>query len=109
MNTSLHLYLNTCVYIHWIDIFKHLYCLIIGTMMFVDLVDEDTAGVPWTTVMQDKLCSRWAAMLQHGSLTAHVYNVSDKQLLVSTMKAWLMKDILKFVITQPEVGSKFEI
>ena len=78
-------------------------------MMFVDLVDEDTAGVPWTTVMQDKLCSRWAAMLQHGSLTAHVYNVSDKQLLVSTMKAWLMKDILKFVITQPEVGSKFEI
>lgn len=76
-----------------------------GTMVFINLLPEDLSGESWTTEKQEQLASKWATMLKHGSIAAHVYNVDDKQMLMSTTKAWMMPDMLNFITLQPEVDS----
>lgn len=79
-------------------------------MAFIDLKDKKSDGNSWSKKDVDDLSSRWLALMRTGSLTAGLFNIGDEgssnsyepRLLVSMDKTWLLQDILKFVLSQPE-------
>jgi len=76
-----------------------------GSMIFVDLKPRMLSGSKWTTKDLDFLAGKWAHLLKTGSLTATVYNIDKRNLLVNVDRAWMTKDIMKFISMQPEVES----
>ena len=75
-----------------------------GMMIFVDLHPKSD-GSSWTKDEMDKLSKRYATLLRSGSITATVYNIMEKRLLIQLDKSWYTKDTMKFLALQPEVMS----
>lgn len=75
-----------------------------GMMIFVDLHPKKD-GSDYSKEEMDKLAKRYATLLRSGSITATVYNLMEKRLLVQLDKSWYTKDTFKFLAQQPEVMS----
>ncbi len=76
-----------------------------GSMIFVDLYKTKKDGSPWTKYDLDKLSGRWASLIRTGALAATVYNVGENSLMVNVERAWMTKEVLRFVALQPDVES----
>mmetsp|Transcript_15637 Transcript_15637/g.26064 ORF Transcript_15637/g.26064 Transcript_15637/m.26064 type:complete len:236 (-) Transcript_15637:64-771(-) len=74
-----------------------------GGMVFLTLTDLQPDGTPWDSKTQDKMCGRWSALLRTASLAANVYNMEPGQVLLQVDKGWMFNDVMKFIMTQPEV------
>lgn len=74
-----------------------------GGMVFITLTDTQPDGSPWETKFQDLMCGRWTALLRTASLQANVYNMEPGQVLLQVDKGWMFNDVMRFVMTQPEV------
>jgi hypothetical protein len=76
-----------------------------GSMIFVDLWKTKKNDQKWTKYDLDKLATKWAGLIRSGANAATVYNVGENSLMVNVERAWMTKEILKFVAMQPEVES----
>mmetsp|Transcript_2458 Transcript_2458/g.2583 ORF Transcript_2458/g.2583 Transcript_2458/m.2583 type:complete len:195 (-) Transcript_2458:259-843(-) len=74
-----------------------------GTMVFVHIKQSHLEGLAYPRPAMDKLSGKWTALLRTASLQASVYVIEDSQLLVSVDKSWMRKDVMTFVLQQPEV------
>lgn len=72
-------------------------------MMFVDLTETQADGSPWTKAALDKLASYMQMMIRSGSNSADVYGLDDNKLLVSVTKAWMIRDVIKFLVRHKDV------
>jgi hypothetical protein len=71
-------------------------------MMFAELKKRDD-GTKWDKLTVDKMSARWQGLLRTASLTAEFYNIEEEKVLVSVGKTWMLRDVIKFVVQQPEV------
>lgn len=76
-----------------------------GSMLFCDLYKTKKDGTPWSKYDLDKLATKWAGLIRSGANAATVYNVGQNSLMVNVERAWMTKDVMKFVAMQPEVES----
>lgn len=87
---------------------------VVGTaMLFVELNTVLSDGSPWTKKDVDHLAMKWTSLMKSGSLPGAVYNVGDQKasnsaidkepkLLVTLEKNWMTKELMRFLLTQPE-------
>lgn len=81
-------------------------------MLFVELKQVLTDGSPWKKKDVDNLAMKWTSLMKSGSLPGTVYNVGDQKassdvdkepkVLVTLDKNWMTKELMKFLLTQPE-------
>lgn len=76
-----------------------------GSMIFVDLYKTKPNGKPWTKLELDRMATKWAGLIRTGALAATVYNVGENSLMINVERAWMTKEVLRFVALQPEVES----
>ena len=76
-----------------------------GSMIFVDLKPKMLSGSDWNKQEVDNLAAKWAHLIRTGSLAATVYNIDERQILFNVERAWMTKDVMKFISMQPEVES----
>lgn len=76
-----------------------------GSMVFVDLKLKMLSGADWNKNEVDKLAGKWAHLIRTGSVAATVYNIDERQILFNVERAWMTKDVMKFIALQPEVDS----
>lgn len=76
-----------------------------GSMVFVDLKLKMLSGANWNKNEVDKLAGKWAHLIRTGSVSATVYNIDERQILFNVERAWMTKDVMKFIALQPEVES----
>ena len=76
-----------------------------GSMVFVDLKPKMLSGADWNSNEVDKLAGKWAHLIRTGSVSATVYNIDVRQILFNIERAWMTKDVMKFIALQPEVES----
>lgn len=76
-----------------------------GSMVFVDLKLKMLSGADWNKNEVDKLAGKWAHLIRTGSVSATVYNIDERQILFNVERAWMTKDVMKFIALQPEVDS----
>lgn len=76
-----------------------------GAMIFVDLLPKMPSGAEWKSRDIDILASKWAHLIRTGGSAATVYNIDVRNILVNIERAWMTKDIMKFLSMQPEVES----
>jgi len=73
-----------------------------GAMMFVELDMPRNAHLK-DKKARDKLASQWRDMMHNAAISADIYNIGDDKFLFKVDKGWLVKDVLKFAATRPEV------
>lgn len=73
-------------------------------MIFVDLKPTNAKGEPWTEAMEKELAGKYAALLRTASLDATLFNLERGKLLANITKGWLLRDVLRFLLQQPEVA-----
>jgi hypothetical protein len=76
-----------------------------GSMLFCDLFKTKKDGTPWSKHDLDRLATKWAGLIRSGANAATVYNVGENSLMVNVERAWMTKEVMKFVAMQPEVES----
>lgn len=76
-----------------------------GSMIFVDLYKTKPDGSAWTKYELDKMAGKWASLIKTGANSATVYNVGGNSLMINVERAWMTKEVLKFVALQAEVES----
>jgi len=79
-----------------------------SSMTFVTLTELQPDGTPWNSPVQDVLCGRWSALLRTASLQANLYNMEPGQVLLQVDKGWMFKDVMKFIMQQPEVAKAYK-
>lgn len=73
-------------------------------MMFVTLtaIDPETKA-EWTQPNEEKLASRFTALLQTGGLKVSVYRIDPRRLLLTMQSGWYGADAKNFLVEQPAV------
>lgn len=71
-------------------------------MMFAELKRKPD-GSTLDKIAVDKLSAKWEGLIRTASLAGKFYNVDQEKILVSVDKTWMLRDIIKFLVIQPEV------
>lgn len=71
-------------------------------ILFVDLIPQDEGRRDWTLDEMRQLAGVWQSLLQTASLVSEMRVFSENQLLVKILHGWMIHDIQKFLLKQPE-------
>jgi hypothetical protein len=71
-----------------------------GHMIFIDLYKTKPDGSAWKEQELKKICTIWSGLIRSASLAATCYNIGENSVMLNVERAWMTKDIMKFVARQ---------